>query len=222
MAPPPDQPGRTGIVDGRLTYDRRTNPRRAACPWCKAPIAAPCRDVRGRDLSWYHADRTTAAEREPAPVHPDPTPDPRPLARPDRPDPPPLPAPVAPPRRTPTRQGQQASQPPRPRTERTRHQSCADWLTHQLATHGGTLPAHDLIHAAHTAGYSRTTLHRARTRLGITTHQQPGQPHAGWHWNLTPPPLEPDLPQRAKDALTQAGQMTLAINTRARAHRAPT
>lgn len=210
---PPDQPAtRTGIVDGRLTYDRRTNPRRAACPWCHAPIAAPCRDVRGRDLSWYHADRTTAAE----------LPDP---------DPPPLPPPVAPPQRSATRQGQRTSQPRQPRTEatsgrdvhrgsdlghaRTLHTSCATWLTHQLTTHGGTLPAHDLINAAHTAGYSRTTLHRTRTRLGITT-TKPSY-HNGWYWNLPTPTLEPSIPETAMTSLTQAGQLALSINTRARA-----
>jgi hypothetical protein len=229
---PPDQPAaaRPGIVNGTLTWNRTNNPRRTACPWCHAPIAAPCRDVRGRDLSWYHADRTTAAE----------LPDP---------DPPPLPAPVAPPQRSATRQGQRTSQPRRPGTEpyspgvthepnqprrprnhldppgrlphpptRTLHTSCAQWLTHQLTQHGGTLPAHDLINAAHTAGYSRTTLHRTRTRLGILT-TKPAYT-TGWYWNLPTPTLEPSIPETAMTSLTQAGQLALTINTKAANHRA--
>lgn len=189
---------RAGIINnGTLTWNRTHNPRRHPCPHCGAPPAAPCRNGP-RTLTFYHAPRINLANNQPEPDTDSHT------------HPPQLPTPPPPP------------QPPTPRQPlaQTRHQRAATWLHHQLTQLGGTAPAQDIVKAAHAAGYSRTTLHRARTRLGITTHQVTGQPHGGWHWNLTTPQLEPDLPPLAKASLTEAGQLTLTINNRARDRRA--
>jgi hypothetical protein len=110
--------------------------------------------------------------------------------------------------------------PPRLSEPRSRHKAARDWLAYQLQSLGGHAPAQDLIRAAQAAGYSRTTLHRARQQLHITTTKPTYT--SGWHWNLPAAELEPSIPETAMTSLTHAGQLALSINERARhAHRQP-
>lgn len=203
----------------------RTNPRRHPCTWCNAPTTSPCVGPAGRELTWYHAPRAEAAERDPDPDQHPPgrqplRPDPRDLrdheahrgreplqGLPDR-------ATTAAPRRNHLRQRPHPTEPLAPLGGPTRHQRAADWLHHQLTTLGGTAPAADLIQAAHAAGYSRTTLHRARQRLHIQTEKTSYL--NGWTWNLPTQPLEPSIPHSAMTSLTEAAQLALSINTRAK------
>ncbi len=218
----------------------RHNPRRVPCTWCQAGIANPCIGPNSRELTWYHEPRTRDASQLPD-VHDDPPPldHPRPglpapvATRPTRDTTHPSEVDDGPadadlrhePRRAHT--GLHPPEPPRPRDgharrdtpsrpsePRSRHKAAREWLRYQLATLGGTAPARDLVRAAAAAGYSRTTLHRARQQLHITTTKPTY--NGGWHWNLPPQQLEPSIPETAMTSLTHAGQLALTINTRAR------
>jgi hypothetical protein len=71
---------------------------------------------------------------------------------------------------------------PRDEDERTERDEAADWLTKYLIDAGGEAIAADAIKAAARDGIAKTTLHRARTRTGVTSTKDGfGGP---WIWRM--------------------------------------
>jgi hypothetical protein len=85
---------------------------------------------------------------------------------------------------------------PDPVRPRTLVESCAHWLLDYLVAMASPLRPRKLEAAAHAAGYSRSTLFRARELLGprIVDTQNRHSPYNHWSLAARPQPLEPAAP----------------------------
>lgn len=91
--------------------------------------------------------------------------------------------------------------------ERTELGAAAEWLVGYLTERGSTAPAVEAVRAARGAGYSKTTLHRARRKVGAQSHKDGLA--GGWVWSLprpedsTGPPKIPKIPAHPEPEPTE-------------------
>jgi hypothetical protein len=90
--------------------------------------------------------------------------------------------------------------------DRTDRDAAVEWLIEYLTDKGGAAPAIDAVRAARSAGYSKTTLHRARKKAHVDTSKDGMD--GGWIWTIDPETVPRRFREGSKGSSSQGTEST--------------